>query len=86
MAASPFILQKVVLADEDTGVGSLIQSHRSVNAAGVAATNVVASIMTSGIGVSWLGLPAQFGLVFWIVAFASLFGSLPCALLKWEDK
>jgi hypothetical protein len=55
-------------------------------AAGVAGASVVASITTSGIWESLLGPPAQFGIIFSIVAFASLFGSLPCALLKWEDK
>jgi hypothetical protein len=55
-------------------------------ATGVAATSVVGRISTSGIGVSWLGPLAQFGVIFFILAFASLFGSIPYALLKWEDR
>jgi len=55
-------------------------------AAGVAAAGVMADVWTAGIGANWWGPLAQFGIIFSIVAFASLFGSLPCALLKSEDK
>ncbi len=55
-------------------------------AASVATTAAVATIAKSGVGVSWWEPFAQFGVIFSIVAFASLFGSIPCALIKWEDK
>jgi hypothetical protein len=70
----------------------ILATHRYVivglgYAAGVAITVVTASIATIGIKEGeWLGPPAQFAIVFTIVGCASLFGSLPCALLKWEDK
>jgi hypothetical protein len=55
-------------------------------AAGVAASGVVASITVSGIGENWLEPLALFGIIFSIVAFVSMFASVPCALVKWEDK
>src|SRR5262249_13696739 len=48
-------------------------------AAGVAAAAALADVWTAGIGVARWGPVAQFGVVFSLVAFASLFGSLPCA-------
>jgi MFS family permease len=55
-------------------------------AAGVAAAVVAASIAAFGIEGEWWRPPAQFVIVFMIVGFASLFGSLPCALLRWEHR
>ena len=55
-------------------------------AASLAVTTVIASIAASGWGNSWWGPLEQFGAIFSITAFASLFGSLPVAVLKWEDK
>jgi hypothetical protein len=55
-------------------------------AAGVAVVAVVASLVTDGFRGDWFGPLAQFAWIFAIVACVSLLGSLPCALVKWEDK
>ena len=55
-------------------------------AAGVAAAVVVATVVADGIRGDWFGPVVQFVWIFAIVACVSLLGSLPCALVKWEDK
>jgi uncharacterized membrane protein (DUF441 family) len=55
-------------------------------AVGVAAAIVVTSVAADGIKGDWSGPLFQFALIFAIVACVSLLGSLPCALIKWEDK
>ncbi len=55
-------------------------------AAGVAAAIVVASVAADGIQGDWSGPLFQFAMIFAILACVSLVGSLPCALVKWEDK
>jgi hypothetical protein len=55
-------------------------------AAGVATAVTLAPVATDGIRGDWSATLGQFATTFAIVACASLLGSLPCALIKWEDK
>jgi hypothetical protein len=51
-------------------------------AAGVAASGVVARVITSG----WRDALGSFAAVFMILAAVSLLGSVPVSVLKWEDR
>jgi hypothetical protein len=55
-------------------------------AAGVACGAAVTSAILSGVGNDWGGPLAQFAVVFLILAAVSLLGSVPCTILKWEDR
>lgn len=72
------------------GLAVLARDHETMvgvgYAAGAAGSAVVTRMILSGVGNDWCGPLWSFAAILSILASVSLLGSVPCTILKWEDR